>query len=330
MLTVFCITAATAFATTGPVNYWPAEGNANDVAGGVNGTLVGSIGFDPGKIGQAFSFAGSGYVDLTAGIGNFGTADFSIAMWVKPDPTHVTTPIFVKRRPSSTGILNLLLQPNGAPYFEVRDDEANVGCCGFAFVATQDLEDGQWHHLALIRQGPSIVLYIDGAPAAGIAFSPGTTVDLSSPGYTSETFALGASLPFGLFYSGLLDEVRIYDRALSAAEIQNLIATNQPPDVSGAVPSIATIWPPNNKMVSINVLGVTDPDGDPVSIEITGITNNETGSADAAGVGTSTAQVRATRNSRGNGRTYTISFVASDGKGGLTPGSVTVTVPHNM
>jgi len=163
-----------------------------------------------------------------------------------------------------------------APYFEVRDDDANVGCCGFAFVSTQNIEDGQWHHLALVRQGPSIVLFIDGAPAPGTTFTQGTTVDLSSPGYTSQTFALGASLPFSLFYSGLMDEFRIYDRALSAAEVQNLYApSNQPPDVSGAVPSIATIRPPNNKMVSIDIVGVTDPDGDPASIQITAITNNE-------------------------------------------------------
>jgi len=332
VLAVLCMTPPPAFATVGPVNYYPADGNANDVAGSINGAIVGSVAFVPGKVGQAFSFTGSGYVDLTAGIGNFGVADFSLAMWVKPDPTFTTTPIFAKRRPSSTGILNLLLQSDGTPFFEVRDDDANVGCCGFAFISTQNIVDGQWHHLALVRQGPSIVLFIDGAPAPGTTFTQGTTVDLSSAGYTSQTFALGASLPFSLFYSGLMDEFRVYDRALSAAEVQSLSSppSNQPPDVSGAVPSIATISPPNNKMVSIDILGVTDPDGDPVSIQITAITNNETGSADASGVGTQTAQVRATRFGKGAGRTYTISFVASDGNGGTTPGSVTVFVPHNM
>lgn len=105
---------------------------------------------------------------------------------------------------------------------------------------------------------------------------------------------------------------------------------NQAPDVSAATPSIASIWPPNNKMVPITINGVTDPDGDAVTITITAITNNETGSSDAGGIGTSTAQVKATRFGKGTGRTYTISFIADDGKGGSTSGSVTVVVPHDQ
>jgi hypothetical protein len=83
-------------------------------------------------------------------------------------------------------------------------------------------------------------------------------------------------------------------------------------------------------MVPIAINGVTDPDGDAVTVTITGITNNETGSSDAAGIGTSTAQVKATRNGKGTGRVYTISFTADDGKGGVSSGSVTVTVPHDQ
>lgn len=67
-----------------------------------------------------------------------------------------------------------------------------------------------------------------------------------------------------------------------------------------------------------------------MSITITRITNNETGTADAGGIGTATAQVRASRNGKGSGRTYTISFIADDGKGGSTSGSVTVVVPHDQ
>ena len=44
---------------------YPAEGNANDVIGGHNGTLVGGVSFAPGKFGQAFSLDGStGYINL--------------------------------------------------------------------------------------------------------------------------------------------------------------------------------------------------------------------------------------------------------------------------
>ena len=105
---------------------------------------------------------------------------------------------------------------------------------------------------------------------------------------------------------------------------------NEAPDVSGAIANPGTIWPPNKKMVDIAIDGIVDADGDAVTITIDSITNDETFEADASGVGTSTASVRADRNGNGDGRTYTIAFTADDGEGGLTSGAVTVEVPHDQ
>jgi hypothetical protein len=88
----------------------------------------------------------------------------------------------------------------------------------------------------------------------------------------------------------------------------------------------------------ISILGVTDPDGDPVSIRIDRIMQDEPTNGvgdgdtcpDSAGIGTSTAQVRAERSGTGNGRVYTIFFTATDGRGGSTSGTVKVSVPHNQ
>jgi hypothetical protein len=88
-------------------------------------------------------------------------------------------------------------------------------------------------------------------------------------------------------------------------------------------------------------MGVTDPDGDEVTITITGITSDEPTATidgaggevhapDADGVGTDTASVRAGRSGTGNGRVYEITFVARDGNGGETEGSVFVKVPHDQ
>lgn len=115
---------------------------------------------------------------------------------------------------------------------------------------------------------------------------------------------------------------------------------NHAPDVSGAIADPATIWSPDNKMVDVHVSNVHDPDGDPVTISITGITQDEPAeqndqgngahSIDGAGVGTSTAQVRAARDGNGNGRVYRITFTATDRLGASSTGSVTVCVPHDQ
>lgn len=119
------------------------------------------------------------------------------------------------------------------------------------------------------------------------------------------------------------------------------ICRNQPPNCNDAFACPNCIWPPNHKFVKIDILGVTDPDGDPVTITITGITSDEptasdegSGGAehapDAIGIGKSFAHVRAERSGDGNGRVYEICFIASDGKGGESEGSVLVNVPHDQ
>lgn len=113
--------------------------------------------------------------------------------------------------------------------------------------------------------------------------------------------------------------------------------TNLPPDVSAASPSVATIWPPNHKMIAVEVLGVTDPEGSAVTIEVTGITQDEPVSSpdpkhapDATGIGSATASLRAERHGNGNGRVYEIRFRASDEQGASAEGSVRVCVPHDQ
>ncbi|MFX1369610.1 MAG: hypothetical protein ACFFAY_13520, partial [Promethearchaeota archaeon] len=106
---------------------------------------------------------------------------------------------------------------------------------------------------------------------------------------------------------------------------------NRPPDVSGAYPSIEFLWPPNGKFHEITIEGIVDPDGDAVNITILSVTSDEFVGwcPDAYGIGTNSTWLRAERDGCGNGRVYEITFLASDGRGGETIGSVFVYVPHH-
>ena len=162
-------------------------------------------------------------------------------------------------------------------------------------------------------------------------FGNGNLSRVSPTGAVSE-FGSRFGNPLGLAFD---PSGNLYVADFGGGRILKIVAVsppaNQPPDISNPSPSIAEIWPPNNKMVEIAIQGVTDPDGDAVSIEITGISNDETGTDDADGVGSDTAQVRAARDGKGDGRTYTITFVATDANGASSEeGSVTVTVPHDQ
>ena len=70
-----------------------------------------------------------------------------------------------------------------------------------------------WTHLALTYDGAMLRLYVNGSLAASQART-GAIQTNSSP------VRIGGNVPYGQFFQGLIDEVRIYNRALSQTEIQ--------------------------------------------------------------------------------------------------------------
>lgn len=119
----------------------------------------------------------------------------------------------------------------------------------------------------------------------------------------------------------------------------NVTPVNDAPVCSAAAPSIGLLWPPNHQLVNITVNGVTDPvEGSAITINVTGIWQDESTNSqgdgntpiDGYGVGTSTAQVRAERSGRNDGRMYHIFFTGTDAQGGTCTGVVKVGVPHNQ
>ncbi|MCC6614100.1 MAG: lamin tail domain-containing protein [Anaerolineae bacterium] len=110
---------------------------------------------------------------------------------------------------------------------------------------------------------------------------------------------------------------------------------NRPPVCDAAMPSTASLWPPNHQFEPVSVLQVIDPEGDALTIAITSIFQDEPvnglddgdTSPDGQGIGTPVAEIRAERWGEGNGRFYHISFTASDPRGGSCAGGFVVYVP---
>jgi hypothetical protein len=109
------------------------------------------------------------------------------------------------------------------------------------------------------------------------------------------------------------------------------LVLNHPPDCSAATASPAALWPADGRFFPVSVRGVTDLEGDAVSIAFTSIFQDEwrtySGMADASGLGTSTARLRASRLNGGDGRVYRLSFTATDPRGAACTGAVRVCVP---
>jgi hypothetical protein len=93
----------------------------------------------------------------------------------------------------------------------------------------------QWHHVAVVINNGSMILYIDGQESANGTYS-GTPIGNASP------INIGASPGFGgRFFNGVIDEVRIWNIARSASEI----AGNKTTDLTGSEPGLVAYFPMN-------------------------------------------------------------------------------------
>ena len=106
--------------------------------------------------------------------------------------------------------------PNrGKLFFEING--RNGGGINQNINSSKDLTDGAWHHVAVVRNRTIITMYIDGVADASMIIPPET--DLSGNGLQSGPITFGAFGPSlsssQFFYTGLLDEVRLWKVALS-------------------------------------------------------------------------------------------------------------------
>src|SRR5262249_16408719 len=187
------------------VSWWPGDGNANDIQGGNNGTLQNGATFAAGMVGQAFSFDGvDDYVQATDTGLPFGSAARTLDLWMKPGSNGVEVPAIYGN-----------FAANDAFYIVMLGNQTCIGRWGGGDVCgARNIRDGNWHHVALTYDGVSSVqLFIDGS----LETSDTRTYSTTSRG----KFYIGSTVEgSSQYYDGRVDEVEIFNRALSVSEIQ--------------------------------------------------------------------------------------------------------------
>ncbi|MEI6261742.1 MAG: LamG domain-containing protein [Deltaproteobacteria bacterium] len=203
----------------GLVAYYPLNGNANDESGnGHNGTVNGAILTTDrfGNTNSAYSF--DGVQDHVIRVPsnnnlNFGKSDFSMSVWIKPNSS--SNPQIMGKdnhagTAATTGYLLRYLDGKGVS-FGVRDPISGT------FVDSPHPLGYEWTHVVAFRESNVLKLYINGVFDSSMPES--SAVDVSN----TADFKIGR---FDEWYQpsfrGNIDDVRIYNRALSASEIQQL------------------------------------------------------------------------------------------------------------
>ena len=213
----------------GLIGWWRGEGDCLDQAGGNNGVLQNGATFASGEVGQAFAFDGANaYVKIPrAPILDVGS-QVTIDLWMKADPSSpigsriaglVGSDFFgMEISTAPAGVLLFISTDNGAHFSTTADTSGQ----GAIFPA------GEWHHVAGTYDGTNMQFYLDGQPYG----NPRLVSGAISPMLSSSFVTLGSedgrtSCPSCIgtrYFNGLIDEVDIFNRALSASEIGAIYA----------------------------------------------------------------------------------------------------------
>lgn len=186
-------------------NWWPGNGNVDDVVGTQHGSTANGAGFSPGKVGQAFSLDGvDDYVTLGNVAGNAGTADFTVALWLKTSSSGRHEGIIAKRPSCSHGsMFDVRLDPTGKVYVEL--DGSSWGTDYNFLISSVSVNDGSFHHVAVVRKGTAASLYVDGRLQVTKSTSGITTIN------NGATLTAGKSPCTGIdgtrYFTGTLDEI---------------------------------------------------------------------------------------------------------------------------
>ena len=184
-------------------SYTDSSGNGN------TGTASGSPAIAPvaGKVGGAQSFAGGNYITTNANFGD-NVSSLTVTAWVYSTSGGYALSYVAKDNMGNRSWYFGMNDPTSFKVATWTDEggriDANMG--GFTLNA--------WHHVAFVYDGTYITLYLDGV-ASGTTAQHGTITHNTTPVYIG---AIGGSYPF----VGALDEVRVYDAALSAYEIKQI------------------------------------------------------------------------------------------------------------
>jgi len=197
-----------------------------DSIGSASGTLTNVTRPSPGRYGLGHAVqlqpSTTSRIDFSQPVGQFGSVDFTVALWLKTTEQQRYFDIVGNRTAPSHGNFfsmrmtgNYPGQPNGRISIEVDQDDSGTNYTALESQIT-NLNDGRWHHVMAVRGGPSLTLYVDGVFAGAAAGKGIAAIKNGNP------FRLGASLAGGISPNALYCDLGVFDQQLDPQEALHL------------------------------------------------------------------------------------------------------------
>jgi len=200
----------------GLVGYWPLDGDYDDASGnGIDGFEKGGLDLDVvgAKGCKAGTFNGADqYVELGNNANTNITGSITLAGWIKTTNTASRERVIIGKHQSGNTVgyfLELWTDGRAAIW-------TSAGGVADRLIGTTAVNDGNWHHVAATYDGFTKLIYVDGVEQNNRAITGALII-------TSTTLKIGAfSNPPISHFPDLIDDVAIWNRALTAAEVFDL------------------------------------------------------------------------------------------------------------
>ena len=205
----------------GLISAYNFDSDATDQKGTNDGTLDGGETLVTGKIGNAYQFVASGYMDIGNSFPIDSDKPFSFAFWVKTDNGGIANILTNLYSDGSRQGFSITMAIAGDLDFAGRIGFQLVpeNLLGLAVQTNNDYNDGAWHHVVCTYDGSSDIsglnIYVDGVSDSYIL--NGTTMTGSIT--TTETIKVGGRTGYVQLFSGIIDIVKIWGRELTSSEV---------------------------------------------------------------------------------------------------------------
>ncbi|HEX4814955.1 MAG TPA: LamG-like jellyroll fold domain-containing protein [Nonomuraea sp.] len=206
----------------------------SDSSGQNNSGTGSSTTWANGKYGKALSFNGtSSWVTVPHAASLRLTTGMTLSAWVNPASVSGWSPVVGKELSDEAMSYTLYASNGSAPSGWVQTDPVT----SWTVRGTSPLPVGTWSHVAVSYDGAALRLFVNGQQAGLTALS-GSLYDDGSP------LRIGGNAAWGEYFRGLIDEVRVYNHAQTAAQIQADMNTpiggqptpdTQPPSAPGSL-----------------------------------------------------------------------------------------------
>lgn len=216
--------------------YYSLDGNGSDSLNKTNGTVYGAIATTNrfGEIGKAMFFDGvDDYIDLGTATELDIKKNITVSAWIKTPSTWTSTfhpGIYGRGTPNRVGVsgrgMDLYVylgsdstQRNGAFIYLPN----NSNSWGSNLARSFTLDSDTWYHIVGVRDSNKTLVYINGTMADLDTIGPNGDIDYGNSIITS----IGRNDDYQ-YFKGVIDELRIYDRALDSSDIKSIYNEPKP------------------------------------------------------------------------------------------------------